>query len=475
MKSEPAEQAEATGANPGAELSDPFAVDLFAANRTPAAAQAPRPDDATHALAPSARDWQAALPKVSRDDARRSSLVAALPPALPDNARQSLARTLSRLTRARPGDVRLDAVGLRETAVADLTSRTASERAPRVVLTLSVEPEGAPLFVELDAGFAAAVVDRLLGGDGATPALLRPLSTTECAVIEFFFLCVVHELNALAGEPLFRLEHVGDNFPSKLAARVVSHADESAQSASSAVGGGARVLVATVRAELGSTVGLARLVFGEDALAALGVSDNPLYARAGGEGERLAKKLDAYKKFAGDVGLRLLVGETRLDALNVAELECGDIVIVERPALGVGRAVTGQLSLVAGAGRGVVIGGVAGESSAGAVTFVVESIRAGGNRAEVERVEMQDKQSLEAGGAEGAAALEGLLLTLHVELPARRISLEELSRLRAGQILELGCRPTDPVELVADGRRVASGELVDIEGRLGVRVTRLLG
>jgi flagellar motor switch/type III secretory pathway protein FliN len=31
------------------------------------------------------------------------------------------------------------------------------------------------------------------------------------------------------------------------------------------------------------------------------------------------------------------------------------------------------------------------------------------------------------------------------------------------------------VELVADGRRVAVGELVDVEGRLGVRVTRLVG
>ncbi|HYN86259.1 MAG TPA: FliM/FliN family flagellar motor C-terminal domain-containing protein, partial [Pyrinomonadaceae bacterium] len=93
---------------------------------------------------------------------------------------------------------------------------------------------------------------------------------------------------------------------------------------------------------------------------------------------------------------------------------------------------------------------------------------------EAERVEMEDEGRLE-GGAADAAALEGLLLTLHVELPARRISLEELSRLRAGQVLELGCRPTDPVELVADGRRVAAGELVDIDGRLGVRVTRLLG
>jgi flagellar motor switch/type III secretory pathway protein FliN len=88
---------------------------------------------------------------------------------------------------------------------------------------------------------------------------------------------------------------------------------------------------------------------------------------------------------------------------------------------------------------------------------------------------MEDESELGEETAAESGLLDNLLLTVRVELPARRISLEELTRLRAGQILDLDCRATDPVELVADGRSVATGELVDIEGRLGVRVTRLAG
>ena len=74
-----------------------------------------------------------------------------------------------------------------------------------------------------------------------------------------------------------------------------------------------------------------------------------------------------------------------------------------------------------------------------------------------------------------AIALEEILLTVHVELAGRRLSLDELARLRVGQLLALDCQATDPVDLVADGRRIARGELVEIEGRLGVRVTQVTG
>jgi flagellar motor switch/type III secretory pathway protein FliN len=135
-----------------------------------------------------------------------------------------------------------------------------------------------------------------------------------------------------------------------------------------------------------------------------------------------------------------------------------------------------------GAGDSVLVGGAcvaAGSESSGgeALRLLVEEVSASGARGGEAggRLRMEDESELtDESGAE-AGLLDNLLLTVRVELPARRISLEELTRLRAGQILELDCRATDPVELVADGRRVATGELVDIEGRLGVRVTRLAG
>lgn len=490
MKSESAEQVETAGA--GGDIADPFAVDLFAASRArdapaaPGATDAPRPED----FQPSTPEqpWHAALPKISRDEARLSRALAAAPPLLSEDAREALARVLARLARVRPEDIRLDSLGLHETTLSGLAAQSLPGR---ILLALSVEPEGAPVVLAPDADFASSVVDRLLGGEGAPPDALRGLSATERAVIEFLCLSVVRELNELAGEPVFRLEAVADALAPKLAARLGARAGGQpqtapAQGAAPVAPHDARLLVVTVRVAVGETVGLARLILNEAALAALSAAENPLLARALRGGARSAGRLGVFKKFAGDVALRLLVGETHLDARNLADLEPGDIVIVERQLVAWdGGRIAGQLSLRAGAGRGFVVNGRAraqvteegGAVAAGGgerlLALAVESV-AGGGRAEAERVEMEDEGRLEEGD-EGAAALEGLLLTLRVELAARRISLEELSRLRAGQILELGCRATDPVELVADGRPVATGELVDIEGRLGVRVTRLTG
>ena len=81
-----------------------------------------------------------------------------------------------------------------------------------------------------------------------------------------------------------------------------------------------------------------------------------------------------------------------------------------------------------------------------------------------------------AAGAEnaGGLAIENLALTLRVELEARKLSLAEIADLRENQILELGIRPTDSVNLLIENRVVGRGELVEIEDRLGVRITKLM-
>jgi type III secretion system YscQ/HrcQ family protein len=243
-----------------------------------------------------------------------------------------------------------------------------------------------------------------------------------------------------------------------------------------------RAIVAIVRVSGVGAVGLARVLLTEASLALLGATENPLLRdsrrRRGVHAERLA----AWRALASDAPLRLRVGETRASVADVEGLEGGDIVVVERAHVSrEGALYAGHVVVFAGAGEGVLIRGrVASEPTgdeevnegARALAVVVESVSRGAGAEGAERIEMENEELRDG---DTSAALEGLLLTLHVELPARRISLEELSRMRAGQVLELGCRPTDPVELIADGRRVAVGELVDVEGRLGVRVTRLAG
>lgn len=449
-------------------MSDPFAVDLFADGRRDARLQESLARD-EGADAPEGEDappWHESLPRVTRDEARLSKALSALPHALSNEARAAVARVLANFARVGEGEVGLDLIDLRESDAEELSM--SSSQSPRLFANVSVEPDGAPVAVALDSVFACSVVDRVLGGDGTPPDALREPSPTERAVVEFLCLRVLHELNALAGEPLFRLDSLSD-------APALSSTNDAGAAVSST---SLRTLVATVRVAGAGPLGLARVALTEASLAALGASESR-HILNGGKGSGAAERWKAWRRLASDAPLRLRVGETRASVGDVEGLERGDIVVVERAHVARdGVRFAGRVRVLAGAGNGVSLDGRVAESGgdeeAGArsLAVVVEGINRGADSSAAERIKMENEELRDG---EAGAALEGLLLTLHVELPARRISLEELSRLRAGQVLELGCRPTDPVELVADGRRVAVGELVDVEGRLGVRVTRLVG
>src|SRR5215218_4908919 len=201
MKSETTEQAEG-----GAGMADPFAVDLFADGRRDAGGResSARVEGAEAIDGVGARSWHESLPSVTRDEARLSKALSALPHALSNEARAALARVLAGFARVEEQEVGLDLIDLREVDAGEFGP--SPSQSPRLFANLSLEPDGAPVSVALDSVFACSVVDRVLGGDGSPPDALREPSHTERAVVEFLCLRVLHELNALAGEPLFRLE-----------------------------------------------------------------------------------------------------------------------------------------------------------------------------------------------------------------------------------------------------------------------------
>jgi len=65
-------------------------------------------------------------------------------------------------------------------------------------------------------------------------------------------------------------------------------------------------------------------------------------------------------------------------------------------------------------------------------------------------------------------------MVLVVELGRVQLTADEVVRLRPGQIIELGRSPVDPVDLVVNGKLVAKGELVEIDGALGVKLLNLV-
>lgn len=75
---------------------------------------------------------------------------------------------------------------------------------------------------------------------------------------------------------------------------------------------------------------------------------------------------------------------------------------------------------------------------------------------------------------------ENLELVLDVELNAtvrfgqRQLSLREILDLTSGSVVELDRQVDEPIELVLDGRVIARGEAVIIDGNYGMRITEVL-
>ncbi len=79
----------------------------------------------------------------------------------------------------------------------------------------------------------------------------------------------------------------------------------------------------------------------------------------------------------------------------------------------------------------------------------------------------------EVQSAEGEKLLGDLPLEVVVELARVSVSAEQVLELHAGSVIDLGRGTGDPVTLSVHGRLVARGALVEIEGRLGVRIISL--
>jgi flagellar motor switch protein FliM len=77
---------------------------------------------------------------------------------------------------------------------------------------------------------------------------------------------------------------------------------------------------------------------------------------------------------------------------------------------------------------------------------------------------------------EGETLTDVLLETpvvVRVELGAVSMSAREWARLGSGDVIETGQRIAEPVVLRIAGREVGRGELVNVDGQVGVRIQKL--
>ena len=63
---------------------------------------------------------------------------------------------------------------------------------------------------------------------------------------------------------------------------------------------------------------------------------------------------------------------------------------------------------------------------------------------------------------------------LIVVMGKKAVSVQDLLQMRLGEVIELEKGLMDPVDVVAAGKVIAKAELVDVDGRLGIRILKLL-
>jgi type III secretion system YscQ/HrcQ family protein len=442
--------------NPDQASMDPFAVDMFATDHsfgTTAARRSMSPRGAGTLRVN--QSWNSRLPRVNSDLVETSAALARLRPETYAQIQNAVVSVLSRYSMTPPDQISVSLIDLQEK---DFRSEavTPNER-PGVFATFTLGSQAATISIELDVQFAAMLVDRMLGGDGAAPEQLRSLTTTERAAIEFLYLSAVSELNAQSGEPLARLQSIGDQ---------------------SKRPDWKRGLLASLRIGVGGITGISHVYLKRESLAALDDVVRRLRAAQESALSYTIEELQRYARFAPELSLAVLIGKTDVTPAELSQLESGDVMVVEWPTVRWREErISGSLLLRVGDGdEAWIIGQLSETSDAEPDTLAVkvDAVNTEPPPRFAERLKMEEQtENVEVPG-EGASLIEAVMVSVRVELAARRLQLDELSRLRRNQILDLGCNATDPVDLVVDGRRIASGELVDIEGRLGVRITKVL-
>ncbi len=76
--------------------------------------------------------------------------------------------------------------------------------------------------------------------------------------------------------------------------------------------------------------------------------------------------------------------------------------------------------------------------------------------------------------ADTLALLAGVPVRLSVEVGATMLPLAELAALEPGSVIALDRQVHEPLDICANGTRIARGEIVAVDGRYAIRITELV-
>ncbi len=430
-------------------------------------------------------DWAENLPKLTYDELEYSNRLNAIPERLADDAEQIVKKVFTDLTPFKKNQIHCKILSSSEVNL--LESEIQINKIRHANLNIASKNHNKLACLAVDLSFATGIIDLILGGDGTHEETLKNFSPIESTIVEFIGIKLLSEINDYFGAAKFSLQ--GINFNSDL------NFEENSR--------GTEIVLDLV---IGNSEGTVTLLLPSEFLDEVSNAEQKLF------------DYKAFNKTIDKVDLNIKIGETKILAEDLIYLESEDVVLIENKSIDINFNQREKISVFIGAGDNYFLQGNLGFTDAEDILsseflFEIESItnnnpvintpnriKMSGKTELKEEINEQDvankakaeskvedtnvipnseqkvpAEDIEIDEDESLSALENVLVNLKVQIAGKKISLSEIQKLRNGQIIELGCRPTDPVEIVTDNdnKPIASGELVDIEGQLGVRITKL--
>ncbi|MCI0443297.1 FliM/FliN family flagellar motor switch protein [bacterium] len=310
-----------------------------------------------------------------------------------------------------------------------------------IFVFFQVQPAGQTAVVAIETNVARWMVQKIITGQKETP--LTPWTEIETGLLEY------------------------------LAAKVLATVNQYLQNA--------RVVLQSVEKEEGAfqdwintNSSIAELSFATESeigmiYAFLYLPVSVLSAPAPSNGMEFLKKAEWIRKTVHDFTVNL--GETHLPADQIALLEAGDILLVDKSRIKLENGnPTGKAEIYGDVLRRGVIGVSLVCDEDDICKLNVESLYQEGLKAMTDATKKTEEAQSEA----GEGVLASVEIPIVIEFARLKYSLDEMAGIREGQIIELKKSQPDLVDLSIDGRIVASGKLVDIEGKLGVRIIKIL-
>ena len=93
--------------------------------------------------------------------------------------------------------------------------------------------------------------------------------------------------------------------------------------------------------------------------------------------------------------------------------------------------------------------------------------------AENETTTADNKKMSDSSGIENLKVLENIEVKLTVEVGSTEMKIKDLLKLNEGSVVELERLAGDPLDILANGVKIAKGEVVMVGERFGIRFTEV--